>query len=105
MNVYQKVIFSKVKLSVNVGDATVTLADKTITLKQTSCRPFWPLNTKQKKYCYNEHANCCLFKNERRPIRLPEIAELSFQKSSFWCMKYFMEAKFHIMLKKVDFVI
>ena len=35
MNVYQKVIFSKVKLSVNVGDATVTLADKTITLKQS----------------------------------------------------------------------
>ena len=30
MNVYQKVIFSKVKLSVNVGDATVTLVDKTI---------------------------------------------------------------------------
>ena len=35
MNVYQKVIFSKVKLSVNVGDATVTLVDKTITLKQS----------------------------------------------------------------------
>ena len=35
MNVYQKEIFSKVKLSVNVGDATVTLVDKTITLKQS----------------------------------------------------------------------
>lgn len=35
MNVYQKVIFSKVKISVNVSDATVTLAEKTITLKQS----------------------------------------------------------------------